>query len=287
MKTIRIAFLLAVILACFLPGGAKTRRAVVIGLGKQQDKSWAKINGDKDVALVVGMLKSNRFNDISTLINEQATKAGIVKAFNSLIKRSQKGDIIYIHFSGHGQLMTDVDGDEEDGLDESWIPYDARMYYGPMDRGEKHLSDDEIGRYMSRLREKIGNSGVIAVVVDACHSGDSTRDPDGKEDVIIRGVDADFVIPGKRQMAGSRHAESWLTLSACRDFQMNQEYNGVGKLTHFLCDNWRSLVGKPDKDILKVIDRAFESRKYKGPYAQNPYLSGNYGNVFSQIFQAK
>lgn len=41
-----------------LPVTAQTKRALIIGLGEQQDKAWNKINGDKDVTLVQGMLKS-------------------------------------------------------------------------------------------------------------------------------------------------------------------------------------------------------------------------------------
>ena len=40
---------------------AKTKRALVIRLGEQQDKAWNKINGDKDVPLVQAMQKKCRF----------------------------------------------------------------------------------------------------------------------------------------------------------------------------------------------------------------------------------
>lgn len=287
-KTTYITALLTFLLTCVLPVEAKTRRAVVIGLGEQLDKSWSKINGDKDVPLVVSMLKANGFTDIATLTNSKATKAGIVNAFNSLINRSQKGDIIYIQFSGHGQLMSDMNGDEKDGFDESWIPYDAYLKYGPKDRGEKHLSDDEIGQYLTRLRTKVGNKGAIAVVVDACHSGDSTRDLCESDSVVVRGVDVDFIIPGKRTKTNSVHgSELWITLSACQDFQLNQEYNGVGKLTHILTNNWREYVGKSDQTIYKSIDETYETRKYKGRVAQNPRLSGKIGRVLSLIFNKK
>ena len=46
---------------------AQTRRALVIGLGEQQDKAWNKINGDKDVPLVQGMLKSAGFKLVTQL----------------------------------------------------------------------------------------------------------------------------------------------------------------------------------------------------------------------------
>ena len=286
-KTTYITALLILILTCVIPAEANTRRAVVIGLGEQLDKSWGKINGDKDVPLVVSMLKANGFGDIVSLTNSKATKSGIVNAFNSLINRSQKDDIIYIHFSGHGQMMTDMNGDEKDGLDESWIPYDAYLKYCAKDRGEKHLSDDEIAAFLSRLHTKIGDGGAIAVVVDACHSGDSTRDLCESDSIVVRGIDVDFVIPGKRTKTSARSSESWLTLSACQDFQLNQEYYGVGKLTHILANNWRNYVGKSDQAIYQSIDETYETRKYKGPVAQNPRLSGKYGRVLSLIFNKR
>lgn len=45
---------------------AQTKRALVIGLGEQQDKAWNKINGDKDVPLVQAMLKNAGFKSVTT-----------------------------------------------------------------------------------------------------------------------------------------------------------------------------------------------------------------------------
>ena len=42
--------------------------SLVIGLGEQQDKAWNKINGDKDVPLVQGMLKSAGFKSVTQFI---------------------------------------------------------------------------------------------------------------------------------------------------------------------------------------------------------------------------
>lgn len=60
MKTIKYLILTVIAaMAAVLPCNGATRRALVIGLGTQLDKSWPKINGDRDVAPVVNMLKSN------------------------------------------------------------------------------------------------------------------------------------------------------------------------------------------------------------------------------------
>ena len=120
MRTI-IYFLLLLSLST----NAQTKRALVIGLGEQQDKAWNKINGDKDVALVQTMLKNAGFKSVTTLVNRQATKVGIVGALKRMAASCKQGDVVYVHYSGHGQQMTDVHDDEKDGLDECWIPYDA------------------------------------------------------------------------------------------------------------------------------------------------------------------
>ena len=68
--------LLLMMLPLSVPSTAQTRRALVIGIGQQEDKAWGKINGDKDVAYVEEMLKQADFNseNIRKLINRQATK---------------------------------------------------------------------------------------------------------------------------------------------------------------------------------------------------------------------
>ena len=53
---------------------AQTKRAIVIGLGEQQDKAWNKINGDKDVPLVQGMLKNAGFKSVTQLFIKIAKK---------------------------------------------------------------------------------------------------------------------------------------------------------------------------------------------------------------------
>ena len=114
----RLAFLMCLCIGwmfCPLSAAGLTRRALVIGLGEQQDKAWSKINGDRDVPMVQQMLRRSGFSDIRTLVNQQATKAGIVRALQTLGSDCQAGDVVYVHFSGHGQQMTDLNGDETDG----------------------------------------------------------------------------------------------------------------------------------------------------------------------------
>ena len=249
---------------------SQPKRALVIGLGQQEDRNWGKINGDKDVAYVQKMLKNAGYKDIRTLINKQATKNRIVSTFKALTSRCKPGDVVYIHFSGHGQQVTDVNGDEwPDSLDEAWIPYDAYLTYGEKDKGEKHLIDDEINVLLTAIKNKIGNKGKMLVVVDACHSGDSARGDDDDDGVVTRGVWNEFIIPGVKKTKSTKAPERWLTLSACKDFQLNQEIKDprVGKLTY-------ALYKSAQKREVTFKDIEIFMDQYRVRLPQTPVLTG-------------
>ena len=275
---------------------AQTKRALVIGLGEQQDKAWNKINGDKDVPFIQAMLKNAGFKSVTTLVNRQATKVGIVRAFKRMTASCKHGDVVYIHYSGHGQQMTDVHNDERDGLDECWIPYDACRKASATYHGERHLTDDELNVYLNAIRNKIGAKGKLLVVIDACHSGDGTR---GEDDEIVRGVEDTLVVDSqnvrglyetfeaiKSFFMGNNDtenvintkakplAERWITISACRSDQVNVEMKSpaVGKLTYAL---WKELKNsdKVNNDEFIRRIRKFVNRN-TGSRPQQPEMTG-------------
>ena len=265
-----LTIITTIILFSSLQLSAQTKRALVIGIGEQEDRCWAKINGDKDVPYVKEMLTRLGYQDINTLVNRQATKAGIVSAFKKLAAKCMNGDVIYIHFSGHGQQVTDVNGDETDKWDEAWIPYDAYMKYDANKyKGEKHLIDDEINMLLTGIKDKIGNNGKLMVVVDACHSGDSSRGIDG-ETVRGAGILDRFVIPGTYNKKTKRLTEKWLTLSACKNYQLNQEMKTprVGKLTYAL------YTISENGSVTKEAIQRFMQRN-RGRYSQTPIQTGD------------
>lgn len=300
MKTRIITYLL---LLLSLSVTAQTKRALIIGLGEQQDKAWNKINGDKDVPLVQVMLKYAGFESVMTLVNRQATKVGIVGALKRMMASCKHGDVVYIHYSGHGQQMTDVHNDEKDGLDECWIPYDACRKASATYHGEKHLTDDELNVYLNAIRNKIGAKGKLLVVIDACHSGDGTR---GEDDDIVRGVEDTLVVDSqnarglyetfeaiksffmgdnsKENFINTKAkplAERWITISACRSDQVNVEMKSpaVGKLTYAL---WKELKNsdKVNNDefirrIRKFVNRNTSSRP------QQPEMTGEDINKYN------
>ena len=300
MRTRIITYLL---LLLSLSVTAQTKRALIIGLGEQQDKAWNKINGDKDVPLVQGMLKSAGFKSVTALVNRQATKTGIIGAFRKMAASCKQGDVVYVHYSGHGQQMTDVHNDEKDGLDECWIPYDAYRKASATYHGEKHLTDDELNVYLNAIRNKIGAKGKLLVAIDACHSGDGTR---GDEDEVVRGVEDTLVVDSlnarglyetfemlkslfmgdndKEKIINAKAkpwAERWITISACRSDQVNFEMKkpAVGKLTYALWTELKNIdkVGNDEfmKRIRKFMNRNTSSRP------QQPEMTGEDINKYN------
>lgn len=256
-----------------------TRHGLIIGLGEYKDKAWGKIHGDKDVPIVKEMLKECGYSDIVTLSNSNATKSGILSSLSSLTDRCQIGDVVYIHFSGHGQQITDVNGDEDDGWDEAWIPYDAMYAYSDSYKGEKHLVDDEIAKWLNEIKRKIGASGKIVLVVDACHSGDSDRGTKDNDE-YIRGASDDFIIPlDKSPKKIAKTKENWLTITACKNVQNNCEVKikdgeFYGILSYALFSKFENLRKLDNESILRELQHYVNFNRKRGK--QTVTISGNH-----------
>ncbi|MEO6190682.1 MAG: caspase family protein, partial [Saprospiraceae bacterium] len=159
---------------------AQSRKALLIGVSQYPSEGgWATIHSTNDVGLIKAALNSQGFkdNDIIEVLDDKATKKGILNALNNdLLPKVNRGDIIYFQFSGHGQQRPDIDGDEVDGLDECIVSFDSpKKFQEGIYEGENLISDDELNRNLTKIREKLGPKGQLLVVLDACHSGTGTR----------------------------------------------------------------------------------------------------------------
>jgi uncharacterized caspase-like protein len=68
--------------------------------------------------------------DVLMLMDDGRTRAptrkNIIDAFTRITHYSKAGDVVFVHYSGHGGRVRDLDGDEDDGFDETLIPVDYR-----------------------------------------------------------------------------------------------------------------------------------------------------------------
>ena len=157
------------------------------------------------------------------------------------ISTCHPGDIVYLHFSCHGQPVEDLNGDEEDGWDEALVPIDAlKVYQKSKYTGDNHIIDDELNDLLRSIRTKIGASGFVYVVIDACHAGSSYRGEEEEDSIIIRGTNKGFSISnkqytpridkrGKIKIEKSASMANICILEACRSYQVNSEIRENGK----------------------------------------------------------
>lgn len=160
-------------------GAPSVRRALLIGIGKYQ--VLPRLPGSKNDIDVVHQVLVSRYGfseqNIHIVRDEAATRKGILAAFNQIVKEAGPNDVVYIHYSGHGSQVQDLNGDEpDDQLDETIVPADGRT------EGVPDITDDELEQVLSRLK-----TSKAVVVLDSCHSGTATR---GLE-VRVRSVPAD------------------------------------------------------------------------------------------------
>lgn len=88
------------------------------------------------------------------------TRANIIRAMHWLVAGAQPNDSLFLHFSGHGSQTEDLDGDEEDGLDETILPEDFKT--------AGMIVDDE----MHDILVKPLPAGCrLTALFDCCHSG--------------------------------------------------------------------------------------------------------------------
>ena len=241
MTLIRYISTLLIIVASFCAAVGQGKVAFLVGISDYPAASgFGKIHGAEDVVMIAKTLEKQNFT-ITQITNSAATAQNIRKALDSFVTTLKSGDYVYLHFSCHGQPVEDLPPyDEEDSWDEAVVAYDAQInYQSGVYEGENHILDDELGKYFTEIRRKIGAGGFLCVVIDACHSGNSSRDDDDDEK-ILRGTKTGFSMSGKNFspridknsnfiIAKENGLSDILILEACRSYQNNFEININGK----------------------------------------------------------
>lgn len=88
----------------------------------------------------------------------QPTRKNILDALNWLVANSKAGDLLYLHYSGHGSQERDKNGDEVDGKDECICPSDLDT--------NGMIIDDEIKAIVDGVPE----GAYCLMEMDCCHS---------------------------------------------------------------------------------------------------------------------
>lgn len=237
------------------------------------------------------------------------TYQNMVKAFKSITENAQTGDLVYIHYSGHGgrtkTLVPDLKG--ENGTDESLVPSDIGQPDG------NYLRDIELAKLLQKMVDK---GLIVTIILDSCHSGGATRG-----DTAIRGSDVidemprsqDSLVASLEELTANWRSltqkstrglnSGWLPesrdyvfLAACRpnEYAYETTFSGGltgernGALTHWWLDSLQQLAqGMTYKDLYDRVHAKVHSQFAQ----QTPMLLGEgnrevFGSELSQLTDA-
>lgn len=160
--------------------GFTNGRALVIGVARYARKPLPKsvANDARDVAALLRdpALCGYPANQVSLLLDDQASKAAIERELEQLAQSAQVDDTVLVFFSGHGGRV-----DTDMGVDGCLLPVDAAGSAASVILGED----------LTAALRKIGAARVV-LIMDACHSG-ATAAPKGEFGAVELGLsDADY-----------------------------------------------------------------------------------------------
>ncbi|KAJ4836925.1 Metacaspase-5 [Turnera subulata] len=112
--------------------------------------------------------------DITILIDTddsytQPTGKNIRRALTNLVRSAEPGDLLFVHYSGHGTRLPAETGEDDDtGYDECIVPCDMNL-----------ITDDDFREFV----DQVPRGCRITIVSDSCHSGgliDETKEQIGE-----------------------------------------------------------------------------------------------------------
>lgn len=152
------------------------RRAICVGINKfakfPQFELRGCVNDAKDMAALAKSLLGFKAKEVSVLTDAQATKAAILAKLKAAVADAKAGKLSYLLFSlsSHGTQLADQGGDEPDGMDEAFVPYDIAQKGDAWDPAHI-ISDDELHDLFVQLPSTV----LLEVFLDTCHSGSGLR----------------------------------------------------------------------------------------------------------------
>ncbi|MBN1439426.1 MAG: caspase family protein [Anaerolineales bacterium] len=106
---------------------------------------------------------SERGFSVRRLTDRRATGKAMRAAIRGIVSGAESGDLIVVHYSGHGSFVPDEDGDEPDGTDECLCPYDVRA--------KGVITDDELFEMYGARKPGVR----LVMISDSCNSGTVAR----------------------------------------------------------------------------------------------------------------
>ena len=279
------------------------KKALFVGINKFKKYPQFTLNGcvndAKDMSTLYKDMLGFKASEMTILTDAQATKASIMANLKSMVTDAKAGKLNYVVFSlsSHGTQMNDTSGDEPDGMDEAFVPYDIAEKSGSWDPAHI-ISDDDFHDLFIQLPTNV----LLEVYLDTCHSGSGLRGAEfglhasraryvsppehefGQKSARVRGfrLKRRLSAAAKRPVNGGSNkavpGAQHMLWTGCKanetsaDAYFSGRYNGA--FTYYFVKVIRDTKNKFSRKEVIAKMRALMSNKF----AQNPQLEGNATN---------
>ncbi|KAF9907852.1 Ca(2+)-dependent cysteine protease [Linnemannia zychae] len=291
------------------------KRALLIGINYFRQKSELRgcINDVRNIKAFIRRF-GFREEDSVTLTDDQAdptripTRANIISAMQWLVRDARPNDSFFLHFSGHGGQTADLDGDEDDGNDNTIYPVDHQR--------AGVIVDD----MMHDILVKPLPAGCrLTAIMDCCHSGSAldlpfTYSTSGqlKDQNVLQGVGSGIMgagmsylrgdlggvmnslggigkkigRPGNRQriVQTKSSPSDCIMFSGCKDNQTSADASeaGFGMTGAMTFSFITALTANPHQTYLQLLNSIRDILRAK--YSQKPQLSSSHPVDLNLVF---
>ena len=198
--------------------------------------------------------------NISLLLNEEATSGAVVNAISGIEKKCEKGDLVYFYFSGHGDIRPGVN---ENGYLLCWNT-PPKEFIGMA------FSIHDLNSIANNI--SAGKGANIVIITDACHSGKLT----GAEN---RG-------PLLQGLMGKATVEKEVRMVSCAADELSAENidwgNGRGVFSYYLIKGLKGIADYDKNGVVSVeeikhyMDSSFKNDQIllRDNHKQTPDIKG-------------
>ncbi|KAI8356035.1 peptidase C14 [Mortierella sp. GBAus27b] len=291
------------------------KRALFIGINYigQQGQLRGCINDVKNIKKFVIERYGFKEQDTITLTDDQRdttripTRANMIAAMQWLVRDARPNDSFFFHYSGHGGQTDDLDGDEDDGKDETILPVDHKT--------AGVIIDDVLHAIMV---QPLPAGCRLTAVMDCCHSGSAMDLPyiysttgQLKGENMLSDVGSGVLNAGKmylmgnlggaissvsgigKRITGNNKAAKQkksspadvIMFSGCKDTQtsMDTHEQGFGMTGAMTFSMITALTMNPNQSYLQLLNSIRDILRTK--YAQKPQLSSSHPVDLNLLFK--
>lgn len=282
------------------------KKALLVGINYTGTSNALRgcINDVKNMSNFIVQYWGYKWEDIVILTDDQTanarrpTKDNIIRAMQWLVKDARPNDSLVFHYSGHGGVTKDLDGDEESGFDDVIYPLDFQT--------NGHIVDDDMHDIMVK---QLPPGCRLTALYDSCHSGTAldlpyvystkgiVKEPNLLKDAgsgalnafmayergnisgaissignVIKRVTRDNDVDRNRVIQLKTSPADVISISGCKDDQTSADAKENGVSTGAMSWSFiQTLSAQPQQSYLSLLNnmRTLLSQKY----SQKPQLS--------------